>query len=109
MKHSPRFSTGYKVNIGIICLDIVAFAIVYVLAKYDLVLCPKYAGNRHTNADGKLINDPDKAHHILGAHYSDESSSNGVSNVESLGDSDIEKRGEVKIDAITSTKEKNDL
>ncbi|GME78046.1 unnamed protein product [Ambrosiozyma monospora] len=104
MKHSPKFSTGYRVNIGFICLDIVSFSIVYVLAKYDLVLCPRYAGNRHTFADGKLIDDPDKAHHVLGDHYSDESASNGISNIESY--SDIEKRGEVKVNAITSTKEK---
>ncbi|GME72872.1 unnamed protein product [Ambrosiozyma monospora] len=105
MKHSPKFTTGYKVNLGIICIDIVAFAIIYVLDKYDLVLCPKYAGNRHTTADGHLIHDPDQEHHILGAKYgNDEAGSNPVE----IGstDSDLEKKGEVKVKAITSTKEK---
>ncbi|GME74769.1 unnamed protein product [Ambrosiozyma monospora] len=107
MKNSPRFSAGFKGNIGIICLDVVAFAIMYVLDKYDLRLCPKYAGNRHTNADGVLINDPDREHHILGADSSDESVSHGITTKDSLSDSDLDKRGDVKVHALTFTQEKN--
>ncbi|GME89659.1 unnamed protein product [Ambrosiozyma monospora] len=107
MKNSPKFSTGYRVNIGIICIDIVAFSIVYTLARWDLVLCPKWAGNRHNPPEGFLSHDSDNEHH------SDKSVDFGGSNEDdgavvdrrsSSGSLDLEKRGDMKVHAITSIK-----
>jgi ACS family pantothenate transporter-like MFS transporter len=72
VSEAPRFKKGYRINIGLIAGSHMVFIIGLILEKYDLRICPRFAGNRHTDNSGILLTAKDADDESTIEHASDD-------------------------------------